>query len=103
MEITFSDNQGTTESMNRLRKNIIDALANGNNVVVNLLQPGVMYENNNVWRTVVDFMNEWQGMAVAFRSNLVPLKNVMLLSNTQMTCSSLDLGCIKKIQSAKNY
>lgn len=74
MEITFSDNQGTTESMNRLRKNIIDALANGNNVVVNLLQPGVMYENNNVWRTVVDFMNEWQGMAVAFRSNLVPLK-----------------------------
>ena len=33
-----------------------------------------MYQKDGQWLTVVDFMNEWQGMAVSFRSNLVPLK-----------------------------
>ena len=42
--------------------------------MVKLLQPGVMYQQGNDWLTVVDFMNEWQGMAVAFHSNLVPIK-----------------------------
>lgn len=74
MEIVLSDNQGTTESMAVLRQKILTALADGHNVLVKLLQPGVMYQQNDQWRTVVDFMNEWQGMAVAFRSNLVPIK-----------------------------
>jgi len=74
MEIVLSDNQGTTESINLLRHKILTALADGHNVVVKLLQPGVMYQKENDWRTVVDFMNEWQGMTVSFQSNLVPIK-----------------------------
>jgi len=74
MKIVLSDNQGTTESMNVLRHKILTALADGHHVVVKLLQPGVMYQQNGQWRTVVDFMNEWQGMAVSFQSNLVPIK-----------------------------
>ena len=74
MEIVLSDNQGTTESMANLRQKILTSLADGHNVLVNLLQPGVMYQKDGKWLTVVDFMNEWQGQAVAFRSNLVPLK-----------------------------
>lgn len=75
MEIVLSDNQGTTESVNLLRQKILTALADGHNVVVKLLQPGVMYQRDGAWRTVVDFMNEWQGLAVAFESNLVPIKD----------------------------
>ena len=74
MEIILSDNQGTTESMKILRHSITDALTNGNTVLVKLLQPGVMYQHNNDWLTVVDFMNEWQDMPVSFQSNLVPIK-----------------------------
>jgi len=74
MEITLSDNQGTTQSIIELRQKILTALADGHSVVVKLLQPGVMYQQNNDWCTVVDFMNEWQGMAVTFRSNLIPIK-----------------------------
>jgi hypothetical protein len=74
METVLSDNQGTTESMKILRDNITSALANGHTVVVKLLQPGVMYHHDNDWKTVIDFMNEWQGMPVSFQSNLVPIK-----------------------------
>ena len=74
MEITLTDNQGSTESIDRLRINIQTELHNGNSVMVKLLQPGVMYQRNGDWLTVVDFMNEWQGKPVRFQSNLVPLK-----------------------------
>jgi hypothetical protein len=74
MEIILSDNQGNTESINVLRGNIQTELNLGNSVLVKLLQPGVMYEKNNKWLTVVDFMNEWEGKAVRFLSNFVPIK-----------------------------
>ena len=74
MEITLTDNQGSTESIDRLRINIQTELHKGNSVLVKLLQPGVMYQRNGDWLTVVDFMNEWQGKPVRFQSNLVPLK-----------------------------
>lgn len=72
--MTLSDNRGTTESIAELRQKILTYLADGHNVVVKLLQPGVMYQRDGDWRTVVDFMNEWQGMAVSFQSNLVPIR-----------------------------
>jgi hypothetical protein len=74
MEITFTDNTGDTESINVLRGNIQTELNQGNRVLVKFLQPGVMYEKDDVWHTVIDFMNEWQGRPVRFQSNLVPLK-----------------------------
>ena len=74
MEITLTDNQGTTESINLLRKKINTELENNNSVLVKLLQPGVMYEVNGLYHSVVDFMNEWKGKAVSFNSNLVPIK-----------------------------
>ena len=74
MEIVLSDNQGNTESINVLRGNIQTELNHGNRVLVKFLQPGVMYEKDGNWLTVVDFMNEWAGKPVSFQSNLVPLK-----------------------------
>jgi hypothetical protein len=74
MEIELFDNQGNTESMNVLRGNIQTELNHGNSVLVKLLQPGVMYEADGQWNTVVDFMNEWQDRPVRFQSNLVPIK-----------------------------
>jgi hypothetical protein len=74
METTLTDNQGSTESIDQLRINIQTELHKGNSVLVKLLQPGVMYQRNGNWLTVVDFMNEWQGKPVRFQSNLVPLK-----------------------------
>ena len=74
MEITFTDNVGDTESINVLRGNIQTELNQGNRVLVKFLQPGVMYEKDDGWHTVIDFMNEWQDRPVRFQSNLVPLK-----------------------------
>ncbi len=82
MEITLSDNQGTTDSINLLRDNINKEINKGNSVLVKLLQPGVMYNKKDIlkpdgtpeWFTVVDFMNEWKGKPVSFNSNLVPIK-----------------------------
>jgi len=74
MEITFTDNIGDTESINVLRGNIQTELNQGNRVLVKFLQPGVMYEKDDDWHTVIDFMNEWQDRPVRFQSNLVPLK-----------------------------
>ena len=76
MEVTFTDNQGSTDSINLLRGNIQTELNLGNSVLVKLLQPGVMYQKNNQWFTVVDFMNEWESKPVRFLSNFVPLKRV---------------------------
>lgn len=74
MEVTFTDTQGNTESINVLRSNIQTELDLGNSVLVKLLQPGVMYQKDNRWLTVVDFMNEWVGKPVRFQSNMMPLK-----------------------------
>ena len=74
MEITFTDNIGDTGSINVLRGNIQTELNQGNRVLVKFLQPGVMYEKDDDWHTVIDFMNEWQDRPVRFQSNLVPLK-----------------------------
>ena len=74
MEITLTDNQGSTESIYVLRRQIQRELDMGNSVLVKLLQPGVMYEGQDRWMTVIDFMNEWQNKPVRFQSNLVPLK-----------------------------
>ena len=74
MEITFTDNIGDTGSINVLRGNIQTELNQGNQVLVKFLQPGVMYEKDDDWHTVIDFMNEWQDRPVRFQSNLVPLK-----------------------------
>ena len=74
MEITFTDNIGDTESINVLRGNIETELNQGNRVLVKLLQPGVMYKWQESYKTVIDFMNEWQDRPVRFQSNLVPLK-----------------------------
>ena len=69
MEITLTDNEGNTSSMNVLRGNIQTELNHGNSVLVKLFQPGVMYEANGEWRTVIDFMNEWKDKPVRFQSN----------------------------------
>ena len=74
MEIMLSDNQGNTESINVLREKIKSELNNGNTVLVNFLQPGVMYEKDGNWLTVIDFINEWEDRPVTFQSNLVPIK-----------------------------
>ena len=74
MEITFTDNVGDTKSIHVLRGNIQTELNQGNRVLVKFLQPGVMYEKDDDWHTVIDFMNEWQDRPVRFQSNLVPLK-----------------------------
>ena len=74
MEVILSDNKGNTESIQELRSKINSEIANHNSVLVKLLQPGVMYQQDGEWRTTVDFMNEWAGKPVRFQSNLVPIK-----------------------------
>ena len=81
MEVTLTDNQGNTDSINVLRGNIQTELNIGNSVLIKLLQPGVMYEKNNRWYSVVDFINEWEGKAVRFLSNFVPLKECKVQFN----------------------
>ena len=76
METVISDNKGDTGSVKILRNRIQEELEAGNTVKVKLLQPGVMYQEDGVWKTVIDFMNEWAGKSVSFMSNLVPLAEV---------------------------
>jgi len=78
MEITFIDNHGSTESIDLMRGKIKKEIELGNTVLVKLLQPGVMYQKQNAWYTVVDFMNEWQDKPVRFMSNLVPIKKCVV-------------------------
>lgn len=65
---------GNTEGVLTLREEIKKALEKHHRVEIYLLQPGIMYEENNEWKTVIDFVNEWQGKPVSFFSNLVALK-----------------------------
>ena len=65
---------GNSNEVLVLRQQIIEALQDPDHVKVTLLQPGIMYQDDNEWKTVVDFMNEWEGKPVSFQSNLVPLK-----------------------------
>lgn len=67
---------GITEEVLRLREQITRALNEHQMVKVHLWQPGIMYEVNKIWKTVVDFINEWEGKPVIFYSNMVPLKEV---------------------------
>ncbi len=75
MQTVISDNKGDTESVKILRSRIQAELDKGNTVKVKLLQPGVMYQKDGTWKTVIDFMNEWAGQPVKFESNLVPIKH----------------------------
>ncbi|HAI38559.1 MAG TPA: hypothetical protein DCM40_10755, partial [Maribacter sp.] len=75
MESVISDNKGDTGSVKILRNRIQEELEAGNTVKVKLLQPGVMYQKDGAWKTVIDFMNEWAGKPVRFQSNLVPIKD----------------------------
>lgn len=74
MEIVLYDIKGDTESINVLRGNIQTEINMGNTVLVKLFQPGVMYEKDHKWHTVIDFINEWEDKPVRFISNLVPLR-----------------------------
>ena len=76
MEVILSDNKGSTESIQELRSKINSEIEKDNSVLVKLLQPGVMYQQDGEWRTTVDFINEWAEKPVRFQSNLVPLKEV---------------------------
>jgi hypothetical protein len=66
---------GNSNEVVVLRQQITEALQDHEQVKVTLLQPGIMYQEDNEWKTVVDFMNEWEGKPVSFQSNLVPLKS----------------------------
>ena len=65
---------GNTKQVETLREQINQALKKHSDVEVYLLQPGIMYEKNNRWHTVIDFVNEWRDRPVSFFSNLVPLR-----------------------------
>ena len=65
---------GNTEQIAILREQINEALKKHSAIEVYLLQPGIMYEKNNCWYTVIDFINEWRDRPVSFFSNLVPLR-----------------------------
>lgn len=65
---------GNTEQVILLRQQIMEALTKYSNVAVYLLQPGIMYEDDGKWKSVIDFINEWKELPVSFFSNLVPLK-----------------------------
>ena len=69
---------GNTQNVLTLRLEIKQALEKHSMVEVYLLQPGIMYEENNEWKTVIDFINEWAGEPISFFSNLVPLKDTVV-------------------------
>jgi len=73
MKVIYSD-AGNTDEVIIIRQKIIDALKSNDSVVVKFLQPGIMYQENGNWKTVVDYMNEFKGQPITFESNLVPLK-----------------------------
>jgi hypothetical protein len=65
---------GNTKEVEQLRKKIKLGLEQKKKkILIYLLQPGLMYEVNGFYKTVIDFINEWQGYPVEFYSNLVPL------------------------------
>ena len=74
--IRIDSTAGNTEEIVGLRQQIAQALQVHDHVQITLLQPGIMYQQDGDWRTVIDFMNEWVGKPVSFMSNLVPLTEV---------------------------
>lgn len=66
---------GNTEEVIRLRKEIYQGLQT-DTVKVKLWQPGIMYQEDDKWLTVIDFINEWKDKPVIFYSNLVPLRGL---------------------------
>lgn len=109
--------QGNTQEVKRLRGEINAALEKYDLVKVKLWQPGIMYEQDNNWLTVVDFINEWHGKPVHFFSNLVPLKpikgnltytNDMFISGHRLyldndLCRSIRKKLIKDRSQARPY
>lgn len=107
---------GDTVQVIELREKINDALANNNLVKVKLWQPGIMYEEDNNWLTVINFINEWKGKPVIFYSNLVPLRelqcefhytNDMFISGHELykqnaLCRNL-LDALKPIDNDRRY
>jgi hypothetical protein len=107
---------GDTEGILGLRAQINTALESHNSVKVKLWQPGIMYQQNNEWLTVIDFINEWQDRPVIFYSNLVPLRdtfcefrytNDMFISDHKLyenntICKSL-LQQLKPIENNRKY
>ena len=73
---TIVSNAGNTAEVAQLRKDILKLFETNSKVEVHLVQPGIMYEVNDVYHTVIDFMNEWVGYNIKFVSNLVPIKKV---------------------------
>ena len=74
--IRIDSTAGNTEEIVGLRQQIAQALQVHDHVQITLLQPGIMYQQDGDWKTVVDFINEWEGRPVSFMSNLVPLTEV---------------------------
>lgn len=106
---------GNTQEVDKLRQQITQALEYGP-VKVHLWQPGIMYQQDEEWLTVIDFINEWKDRPVIFYSNLVPLRGVdcefhytndmfisdnRLYQNDQM-CRSL-LERLKPIENVRKY
>ena len=67
---------GNTVQVIQLRDQIQKALEHNDFVKVKLWQPGIMYQQDENWLTVIDFINEWKDKPVIFYSNLVPLRDV---------------------------
>ena len=65
---------GNTHQLVFIREKIKEALKVNDSVTVKFSQPGIMYEENGDWKSIVDFMNEFEGESITFESNLVPLK-----------------------------
>ena len=76
MTAKYYSNAGNTEEAAALRLEIKKLLKESEDVEIYLLQPGIMYETDDGWRTVVDFMNEFAHEPVKWFGNLVPIKKV---------------------------
>jgi len=108
---------GDTAEVISLRKEIHKALDQGYTVKVKLWQPGIMYQQDGKWLSVIDFINEWAGRDVQFYSNLVPLRettsvltytNDMFISGHRLyieddLCRSLRKKLVKDVSDQRTY
>jgi len=108
---------GDTAEVTRLRREINSALDHGHTVKVKLWQPGIMYQQDGQWLSVINFINEWAGQDVQFFSNLVPLRettsvltytNDMFISGHRLyleddLCRSLRKKLVKDVSSPRKY
>ena len=76
---TIVSNAGNTAEVAQLRKDILKLFETNSKVEVHLVQPGIMYEINDVYHTVIDFMNEWVGYNIKFVSNLHVVKILIFI------------------------